>query len=187
MKPTKKYCPSCNHRFMVDPAFNQGICPYCGIAYKVNPALRDTDRTRGGFTIELLYGDVLRYKLLDYIFRNPNTCADACSMHFKKAQSTIRTYIRMFEAEDLVVVDRSRKIHRYSCSEYYKPTEKELEATQEKICVFCGKHTHVLVKGKCGSCIAQQKLIYERFRELNRVAEENINRMQRCKNSQVTA
>lgn len=186
MKPTDKYCPSCNSRFLVDPSIPVNSCPSCGSAFKVNPALRDTDRTRGGFTIELLYGDVLRYKLLDFIFENPRTCADDCAMKFKRAPSSIRAYIKTFEAEDLVVVDRSRKIHRYSCSKYYKPTEKELEATQEKICVFCGKHTHVLKKGKCESCIAQQKLIYERFRELNRAAEASINERQRCKNA-VTA
>jgi len=187
MIPSEKYCPSCNHRFLVDPSIREDTCPSCGVTYRVNPTLRDTDRTRGGFTLELLYGDILRYKLLDFIFENPRTCADECSMHFKKAQSTIRSYIRMFEAEYLVVVDRSRKIHRYSCSEFYKPTEKELEDTQEKTCVFCGRTTTKLQKGKCEYCITQQKLILDRFNRLSAEAERNINAQQRCKNSQVSA
>jgi hypothetical protein len=186
MIPTKKSCPSCYHRFTVDPVILQSICPECDTAYRVRPALSDTPRTRGGFTICLLYGDAFHFKLLDFIFENPRTSAHDCSMKFKKSRSKIRGNVRQLEAEDLVIIDRSGKPHRYSCSEFYVPYEKLAESKNEKICVLCGKKTTTSKKGKCQDCISQQKLIYVRFKELNRIAEDNINAMQRCKNS-VTA
>ena len=183
MIPAEKYCPSCNRRFTVNPNIREDSCPSCGVTYRVNQALRDTKRTRGGFTIELIYGDIIRNSLLDYIFLNPATCANDCSIELKRAPGTIRAYVKILVEEDLVVVDKRTIPHRYYCSEYYIPTKEEKEAREVKTCVFCGKNTLTLKKGKCESCIAQHALIRERFNQLNAEAEKNINVLQRCKNA----
>lgn len=183
MRPTKKYCPSCHHRFLVDPSISPSTCPICGVEIKVNPTLRDTERTRGGFTIELLNEASFQDKLLAFIYEHPSSCAGDASIHFRKACNTIHAHARTLESEGFLVVDRSRRIHRYSCSVLYVPPTKLTEQLEQKTCVFCGKRTNVLIKGKCEACVAQQKLIYERFRELNRAAEASINERQRCKNA----
>lgn len=187
MIPANKYCPSCKHRFLVDPSIRENNCPGCGVTYYVNPALSDTEMSRGGFTIRLLNKENERINnILAYVYEHPSACSFDIAYRLKIPISTVRGYIRKLKAENLLVVKRRSRVLYVICSELYIPHENELEAQEEETCVFCGKKTRILKKGKCESCIAQQKLIYERFRDLSREAEKNINLQQRNKNA-VTA
>lgn len=186
MIPAEKYCPECNHRFWVDPSNREGICKKCETPYTVNPALSDTDRTRGGFTIKPLFkeNDAIN-RVLSYVYGHPGTYAIDISCRLKIPISSVRGYIRKLSSENLIVVVRKKGTLYVSCTENYIPQEKEEESKKVGVCVECGKSKLIsnMKKGKCLGCIEKQKEIYKRFKELNYEAERNINAMQRNKNA----
>lgn len=187
MKSTKKYCPSCHHRFLVDPSISPSACPRCKNEYEVNPSLRDTDRTRGGFTISHLYKEnEFQNKLLEFISENPGTRTNNIVTKLRSPPSTIRSYIRKLESEGLIIVDSNRKSHRFTCSQKYVPTKKPAPA-EMKICVSCKELKYILRNRKCAECVAIHDEINETFRRLSQEAEHNFNVLQYYKNRQVTA
>jgi predicted nucleic acid-binding Zn ribbon protein len=187
MIPSKKYCPSCNHRFLVDPAIRENTCPKCGITYKVIPKLSDTDHARGGFRLESNKDESnFKEELLQFINDNPHTSSYVAAKKLRKSVSTVRTYIRLLESSKLVNVDKSHKLYRYTVNKprkYYRDNRDELlkkrseKLKQEKIeagipileklpgqvmkrCPLCNKRVYLYPEDDPGECLHCGKTFY---------------------------
>lgn len=154
-----KRCPYCNTVLLVDPNLPPEKCSACGNIPIIQVRLRDTDRTRGGFTLEKhpdYNTDELRMKILSFIDSHPSSCIMDIARGLNKSRSFISLYVHKLEEDGLIII-------------------------------YAGKKTRIVsVKSGIRFDAPLQKDVIKTFNALNRAAEININAMQRCKNA-VTA
>lgn len=159
MNPAGKRCPYCNTVLLVDPNLPPEKCDSCGNIPVIQIRLRDTDRTRGGFTLEKQPNhntNELKQKILNYINENPNSCIMDIARGLNKSRSSMSIYVHKLEEDGLIIV-------------------------------YAGKKTKIVsVKSGLKTDAPRQRDIISTFNKLNRKAEQNINASQRCKNA-VTA